>query len=134
MRDVGKKIGLKKINVLHLHIADCDVVLHGGIIDPQNQVREDPPVTEITTMKKLFVLTAAIITLVNAVGCNCLRGRGAPCAPVCMPAAQCAPAVSYSDCAPAATYGGGTIVEPYGSPTPATTVTPGPATTFTPSN
>jgi hypothetical protein len=86
-------------------------------------------------MKRLLILTAALVALSSAVGCNCMRGRGARCAPVCMPAAQYAPSVNYSDCGPATTYGGGTIVEPYGSPTPATTnITPGPAATFVPSN
>ncbi len=82
-------------------------------------------------MKRFLVLTAALATITSAIGCNCLRGRGARCAPACMPAPACAPAVSYgNDCAPA--YGGGTIVEPYG-PTPAgTTVSPGPIT-YTPS-
>ena len=97
-------------------------------------MRGDPPVAELTTMKRLLVLTAMLTAMTSAVGCNCMRGRGAPCAPVCMPAAQCAPTVNYGDCGPTTTtYGEGTVVEPYmGTPTPAgTTVVPGPAS-FTP--
>lgn len=88
-------------------------------------------------MKRLMILSTALMALASAVGCECNRcfQRSAPCAPACMPAPACAPAVSYGgDCAPSTTYSGGTIVEPYmGSPTPAgTTVTPAPST-YTPS-